>query len=155
MVSESKGSFFVRNAWILLLVVFILSLLIGIGDFFLAGDGDPALVESVSGIAWEVVKTTDPGVANLVNLLSSLIGSLWIGLSVMGIIVTATGFRNGNRWAWYALWSMPLVMLLIFITFLSADLVEGSPSPPALFSAPGLFVMAVLGLLLPFRKFFP
>jgi hypothetical protein len=147
--------FYVRYAWILLLLVSILSLWIGIGDFTRAGDADPALVESALGFTWGELQNTNLPVVNLINLLSRLVGSLWIGFSLLAIIVSATGFRMGDRWAWYGLWTIPLVMSLIFATFFFSDLAEGSPNPPALYSAPGLFAIAVIGLLLPIRRFFP
>jgi len=155
MTVLKQEPFYIRNAWLLLLIVSILSLWIGIGDFVRAGDADPALVESVSGATWENLQRTDPDVANLVNLLSRLVGALWVGMSFLAIIVSSTGYRKGERWAWYGLWAIPLVMLLIFTTFFSANLVEGSPKPPALYSAPGLFAIAALGLLIPIRRFFP
>lgn len=155
MPVKNREPFIIRFAWILLLAVSILSLWIGFGDFARAGDADPALVESVSGITWEDLQSVSPTLANLVDLLSRLVGSLWIGLSFLGIIVSATAYRNGERWAWYGLWAIPLVMALIFTTFMFADRIEGSPNPPALYSAPGLFVIATIGLLAPIRKFFP
>jgi hypothetical protein len=155
MTVLNNEPFYMRYAWILLLLVSILSLWIGIGDFTGAGDADPALVESAVGITWFELQNADPSVVNLINILSRLVGSLWIGFALLAIIVSATGFRMGERWAWYGLWAIPLVMLLIFTTFFFADLAEGSPNPPALYSAPGLFAIAVIGLLLPIRKFFP
>lgn len=153
MTDVRKEPPYVRYAWIVLLLVSVLSLWIGFGDFTKAGDADPALIESVSGITWTELQLEHPPLANLVNLLSRLVGALWIGLSALSIVVSATGYRRGELWAWYGLWVLPLVMLLIFATFLFADLAQGASRPPALYSAPGLFALATLALLLPARKF--
>lgn len=143
-----------RYAWIVLLVVGAISLLIGLGDFIFAGNGDPALVASMTGTPWTELMVTNPRTANLVNLLSRILGAWLIGFSILAVGISVTGYRKGDRWAWYALWALPLTFVLIFAAFLTAGRVPGAPTPPALFSAPGLFVLSALGLLLPFRRFF-
>lgn len=155
MLNQPSNNKLYGYAWIVLLVVSVASLLIGLGDFILAGDGDPALVESMIGTSWLELKATDPAMANLVNLLSRILGAWLTGLSTMALVITITAYRNVNRWAWYALWALPLSFILIFATFLTADRVPGAPTPPALFSAPGLVILSAVGLLLPFRQFFP
>jgi hypothetical protein len=143
-----------RYAWTVLLVVSALSLLIGLGDFILAGNGDPALVESMTGTPWAEVKATNPHMASLVNLLTRILGAWLIGFSVLAVGISLTAYRRGDKWAWYALWALPFTFLLIFAVFLTAGRVPGAPTPPALLSAPGLFLLSVLGLLLPIRRFF-
>ncbi len=155
MLSQSSNKKLHGYAWILLLVVSVASLLIGLGDFILAGDGDPALVESMIGRPWLDLKATDPALANLVNLISRILGAWLTGLSIMALVITLTAYRNVERWAWYALWAPPISYILVFATFLTANQVPGAPTPPALFSAPGLFFLSAIGLLLPFRQFFP
>ena len=142
-------------AWITILIVSVLSLMIGIGDYFLAGNGDPALTESMTGTSWEEMKIVSPNIVNLTNLLARILGAWLTGLSILGIGVSAVPYRRGERWAWYILWALPLSFLLVFIAVLTANRVPGSSPPPALYSAPGLFVLSTLALLLPVRKFFP
>lgn len=144
-----------KYAWIALLVVCVASLMIGVGDYFLAGNGDPALTETMTGIPWEEMKVATPRVVNLTNLLTRILGAWLTGFSLLAVGVTLVPFRRGERWAWYALWSLPLTFLLVFTAILTAERVPGSPTPPALFSAPGLFTISSLALLLPLRTFFP
>jgi len=154
MSNQTSDKALQRYAWIILLVVGTLSLLIGLGDFILAGNGDPALVESVTGMPWAQVKASSPRMANLVNLLTRILGAWLIGFSTLAVTISLTAYRRGDRWAWYALWALPLTFVLIFVVFLTAGRVPGAPTPPALFSAPGLSVLSILGLLLPYRRFF-
>lgn len=154
MSNQVSGRQTPKYAWIALLVVCVASLLIGVGDYFLAGNGDPALTETMTGVPWEEMKEVTPLVVNLTNLLTRILGAWLTGFSLMGIAVTLVPFRRGERWAWYALWSLPLSFLLVFAGILTANRVPGSPTPPALFSAPGLFTISSLALLLPFRTFF-
>ena len=154
MSNQMPEKVYQKYAWVVLLAVSTLSLLIGLGDFILAGDGDPALVETMTGTSWTETEVSSPRVANLVNLLSRILGAWLIGFSILGIGISAMAYRKGEKWAWYILWALPLTYALIFTAFFIADRVPGSPTPPALFSAPGLFVLSTLALLLPIQKFF-
>lgn len=143
-----------RSAWVLLLVVSAASLAVGIGDFVLQQGGDTAMVESVAGMSWPELQASTPRLAGLIDLLARVLGAWLIGFSLLGIAVSATAFRRGERWAWYAMWSLPLVMAMVFVAFLAADRVAGAPVPPGLLSAPALVVISCVGLLLPIRVFF-
>lgn len=70
-------------------------------------------------------------------------GMLMLGLSIFSIAVVLRPYRMGERWAWYVLWY--LVMPSVFFIYLGGPLVLNGP----------LLVLALLGLLLPVRKFFP
>jgi hypothetical protein len=76
------------------------SLLIGLGNFILAGNGDPALVESMIGTPWTEVTATSPRIANLVNLLSRILGAWLIGFSILAVGISATAYRKGDTRAW-------------------------------------------------------
>jgi hypothetical protein len=154
-MDTKREPFFERNSWKALFILYLLILVLGVGEFTGGQEGDPAMVESVAGQTWIKMKTSLPRVANLVDLMARIIGSLWIGLALFGMSVSATGLRKGERWAWYVLWTLPIVGTLIFSAFLIADRIPGSPTPPALFSAPAMFIISALALLLPVKKFFP
>lgn len=53
---------------------------------------------------------------------SITLGSLALGLDLVGLVVLWTGFRKGERWAWF-------VMLIIFLSF------ENCPNAITLFPA--------------------
>lgn len=143
-----------RHAWVLLLIVGVASLAIGIGDYGLQQGGDTDMVESVTGMSWPQLQAANPRVADLVDLLARVLGAWLIGFSLLSIAITATAFRRGQRWAWYAMWSLPLVLALVFVAFLAADRVPDDPAPPGRVSAPALMVISAVGLLLPIRVFF-
>ena len=143
---------FERYAWILLAAVSVLFIPIAIGDVILGAGGDQVTTESVAGISWSDLEAADPGVAALIDLHARLVGGGLLGLSLLALAVAVTAYRNGARWAWYGLWVWPLVLVLIIVLYATA-MMPGSTLPPPLFSAPILLVLAVLGLLLPIRKF--
>jgi hypothetical protein len=143
-----------RYAWVLLLLVGVGTLAIGVGDFALQQSGDTEMVAAMTGMSWAQLQASSPAVANLVDLLARVLGAWLIGFALLGITISVTAFRRGERWAWFAMWSFPLVMSLVSWAFLTADRVSGESTPPALYSAPALVVISSAGLLLSFRRFF-
>ena len=72
-----------------------------------------------------------------------------LGLAVPTILISATSYRKGKKWAWYSLWYVPVVLVIsTYQQYASLDLV-------ALVSNILLSAVPVVGLLLPYRKFFP
>lgn len=144
-----------KHAWIILFALNVIGVLFGLGDIILGAASDPAITEGVAGMSLAELQASNPRVANLVNVQTKLTGSFFLGFSLLGIAISMTGYRRGERWAWYALWSLPLMYGLIPAIFLSAGLVPGRSLPPPVLSGPIFLVIALLALLLPYRKFFP
>jgi hypothetical protein len=152
MSTVKQDSFFVRNAWKVVFGLFILILYLGIGEFIQGQGGDPGMVEAVSGIPWQELKASNPGVAHLLDVETRIIGSLWVGFGLAGAALSFIGLRQGERWAWWLAWSLPLVMALILGIFLSANLIPESPTPPALVSAPITIIVSAFALVLSSHK---
>ena len=119
-----------KHAWILFLVVGFVVLSVGSMDMILGASPDPAPQFTAPG---PFVRAT---------------GVVLAALGVLIISMAGVPYRNGERWAWYALWLVPLFLLGLVLLQLSAG---GSVWPIQL----TIMVIAVLGLLLPYRKFFP
>ncbi|MAG36332.1 MAG: hypothetical protein CL878_08820 [Dehalococcoidia bacterium] len=79
----------------------------------------------------------------------TLAGLGFTGFAVLGTAITFWPFRRGERWSWYTLWAFPAVLGLT-AGIMYSQKVTGVGSFYA-----GSAVLAVLGLLLPIRKFFP
>jgi hypothetical protein len=72
----------------------------------------------------------------------TLVGTFGAGMGIFGLAITLTAFRRGERWAWFVLWYYPIFFLIHVIAL-------GTVLPDLIF-----LVISVLGLLLPFRRFF-
>lgn len=143
-----------RYAWILLVVVGVMMLLIGIGDFVIGAGADPEATEAIAGVTWADLQASDPAVASLLDVHQRTAGAAIIAFTFTAIVISATGFRRGDRGAWYALWSWPILMGLILAVYVTAT-PAGAPTPAPIYSAPVVLLLAVIGLLLPVRRFFP
>jgi hypothetical protein len=93
------------------------------------------------------------GILGVVGSLASfLVGSMsyhnaasafpFLGFSVLVTAISFNSYRRGEKWAWYAFW--------INVVGLSLFYADGGFWADAL-----LVVIVLLGLFLPYRKFFP
>lgn len=85
-----------------------------------------------------ICNVCNPEVLGFVSALSTF----WVGMNAFGLAITLKSYRSGEKWAWYTLWYFPAIFLIhsLFV-----------PLPHNILSV----IMPVLGLLLPYRKFFP
>ncbi len=144
-----------RGAWIILFLVAVIFALFGLGDIILGTAADPAIVEAITGMTPEEIGAADPRILALVEQQIRAGGAAFMVGGILAAAIAWTSFRGGERWAWYALWTLPLLNVLIFvIQYTSLDLSTGV-LPPPLLSAPVFLAIAVVGLLLPIRRFFP
>ncbi len=83
-------------------------------------------------------------------------GSFLIGMNVFGVAIILKAFRRGERWAWYILWFYPVLWISHFIVLG----LQGHWSDVGVFDLDvdeivPLVILSLIGLLLPYRKFFP
>lgn len=71
-------------------------------------------------------------------------------MAVFGMIVAATSYRKGERWAWYVQWSMPLGILAAQV-----NVYQLTGSVVVIVLAAIFVAISLLALFLPFRQFFP
>ena len=124
--SVEKG--YVRNAWMLLLVIGAFSILFGVATIL-------ASLQSSSSNSQLQVTQRDEGV-------------VIVGFGLFGSAIAFKPFRAGERWAWYVALYVPAALVgLIVNSYTSA----GANWP--LFVV--LLLLDLAALLLPYRKFFP
>ncbi len=147
-----------RHVWKLFLGLGILIALFGAGDMWSGGTtfatGENALFEGFTGTTWENLQASDPNVANLIDYQVRAGGA---GLLIAGIlsgIVSLTGFRRGERWAWYAMWIWPLWTALVILLLSIAPRLPGAGTPVPLISGSILLVISASALALAYPTFF-
>jgi hypothetical protein len=154
-VKATMETFFDHHSWKVFLVISVILGLFGIGDIIQGMNADPAIANSMIGIAWEEVQASNHEMANLIDLQVRSGGSQLLVMAVLSIAISLTEYRRGQQWAWYAFWVYPLFMALNFFIFMTADRQSDFLPPPPMISAPVFFIIFVLVLLLSYRKFFP
>jgi pimeloyl-ACP methyl ester carboxylesterase len=153
--NSKKDAVLVRSAWITLIVVGAIFGLFGLSDVILGMNADPAIAESITGVAWEDLQASNPQVANLIDMYVRSLGAGILVVSILSLAITLTAFKRGERWAWFALWVWPLWNVAIFVLSFTAERHPGYPPPPPMVSSPVFFSVTLLALILSYRKFFP
>lgn len=111
---------------------------------------DPALVKSISGTTPDDLKDSNPTFFDLYSYYFMGGALSDIGFAFLITVISATAYRRGDRWAWYAFWLVP-VYFLGWVA-LSFTIESSSSTRPYLMV---FVILSLVGLLLPFRKFFP
>ena len=93
---------------------------------------------------------SNPGFLDLITFSLRTYGLLSLAWYFLVIAISVTAYRRGEKWAWYALWSLPA-----FYVVSTAILLSIGPTLVELVLLPLLVIVSLLGLLLPCQKFFP
>ncbi len=141
MAVPRKERVYQKHAWILLFLVSAFLTVRGIAAIFVGGSTYDIALKSSTGMTWNELLASNPGVARFI--LDRVIeeGVLYLGFGMFGLAISGFGYRRGERWAWYASLPMPITSL-VFIAF--------GALPELVF-----LTLSLLGLFLPYRKFFP
>lgn len=135
-----------KHAWILLFVVGLYLAIIGGSHTVMIFGTNP--LSDITGLNWDAGSPqTDVAIGWLKTI------SQWIFFSsVVFMAIAAVPYKKGERWAWYLMWALPVNLVVGTLR----ELANGLFFWPLWFPmvvAPT--VVAILGLVLPYRKFFP
>ena len=146
-----------KHAWIIFLILSIFLMLFALASIGVGGPPDASYFgphmtwqEVLATRPWEEVRATRPGIMPLIGLgnIARGLGIILLGFSIFAMAIAAVPFRRGERWAWVVSWYWPV----LFGALLANGVLEsGDLRPPQV----GLMIISLLGLLLPFRRFFP
>ena len=131
-----------RASWIILAVIATLTILSGL----YVGLTPVGAQTELSGRTWEEFAAADPEMASIYAMDLVLLGMTLTAFAILGTIVTLIPYRRGERWAWFALWIIPLVHGGVALRMLIDQY-------DAAYVYLGLFVISLIGLLIPIRRF--
>jgi hypothetical protein len=94
-----------KISWILVLTVAVLSLLSGL----YVGLTPTADQTELQGRNWQQFAQQDPEIAALYSMDLALLGLSISAFAILATVVAALPYRHGERWAWYALWVVPVL----------------------------------------------
>ena len=139
------GGWFEKHGWWIFF-------LLGIGTLLAAPiqlqgrPPDPPSPEGMTGLSLGEIGERVPGMSVFIGSISRQLGNFMLTAGALMAAIAAKPFRKGERWAWWAMWSAPLLLLLQFIN---------SNFGNGWWADLGLIPLAVAALVAPFRKFFP
>jgi len=139
-----------KYGWVVYLALGLLWLVVGLVQAF----SPEGLLEDdaqlVTDMSWSELKASSPVATDLVRFHYWSMGLLKTSWSLLVLAITLTGYRKGEKWAWYTLWLVPI--LLVSCALFNASWFGGLNE--SLQFIP-ITTVSLLGLLLPYRKFFP
>lgn len=136
-----------NKGWTLL---FAVALLQAVASLFLLLASGPATFEADTGVAWSELSGIFPTVATqfVMAQQASLVANLALGL--FSVLVIYFAFRSGQRWAWFAMWILPVSMIPGTVSLLRTENQAGAAVFGIVF-----ILITIAGLLISFRAFFP
>jgi len=139
-----------KYAWVILLVLGLLWFVVGLYSVFLPEGVFETDVQSVTNMPWSELKASSPLATDFVIFTYGLLGLLKLSWSFFVLAITLTGYRRGEKWAWYTMWSVPILLIsnALFSAIFTGDVSQTLQFIP-------ITIITLLGLLLPYRKFFP
>ncbi len=138
-----------KHAWILFFAIGVIFLPAAVSHS-LGVNTDPATAERIIGMTLNELEVSNPRFFDLYIFYFRGGGLSDLGFAFLVIAVSVTAYRREEKWAWYAFWSIPA----FFMGFAAIGLSIG-PSPSYLLPLTLFVILSLLGLLLPYRKFFP
>lgn len=139
-----------KYGWVVYLALALLWLVVGLYQVFLPREllGDDILL--VLNLPMSELESSSPAAMDFVFWLYGSLGLLKVSWSLLVLAITLTGFRKGEKWAWYTMWLVPILLVCsgLFNTIYIGDVAQMLQWVPIL-------SLALLGIFLPYRKFFP
>jgi hypothetical protein len=139
-----------KYAWVIYLALGLLWLVVGLNQIFLPDGLIGNDVQRVTGMSLSELEASNPVAIELVRFSYGAIGNIKTSWSLLVLAITLTGFRRGEKWAWYTLWLVPALLVSsgLFNAIFFGDVNQSLEFIP-------IMSISLLGLLLPYRKFFP
>lgn len=131
--------FVTKHSWVLLFLVGLLMTYFAYDNLVVIPALDPADPER----GWQWL-TTDPEVIEYIKFWFRNFGVWVLAVAVFVMVISATGFRRRQRWAWYSLLYLPIHIAIHMVLW-----------PWTIPILAVVMLITLAGLLLPFRKFFP
>lgn len=139
-----------KYAWVILTAIGALIMIGGV-PHSLGINSDPATPVGIIGMGLSEFEASNPVFFDLYDFYFRGGGLSDMGVAFYVIVISATAYRKGERWAWYVLWSVPA-----FFLGHAAIVMNFGESLAHLLPFLAVFtVLSIMGLLLPIRRFFP
>jgi hypothetical protein len=140
----------VKYGWVVYLFLGLLWLVVGLTQVFNPERSIDNEAQHIIGMSLSELEASFPEATELVRFLFGTVGVLKTSWSLLVLAITLIPYRRGEKWAWYTMWLVPAVLVhqgLWYSVFLG-DFKEMLRYIP-------IVTVTLVGLFLPYRKFFP
>ena len=150
MILTNNTRVYEKYGWLWYLALGLLWLVVGLSQLFTPKVLLEDDAQYITGMSLSEFEVSSPEAFKLILWLYMGMGNLKASWLLLVIAITLTGYRKGEKWAWYTLWLVPTILVssAIYNIYFNDDINEALPWIPITF-------LSIVGLLLPYRKFFP
>lgn len=150
MIHTNNKRVYEKYGWVWYLALGLLWIVVGLNQLFTPEVLLEDDAQHITGMSLSEFEVSSPEAFKLILWLYMGLGNLKTSWSLLVIAVTLTGYRRGEKWAWYTLWLVPTILVssAIYNIYFMGDINEALQWVPITF-------LSIVGLLLPYRKFFP
>ena len=140
----------IKYGWLVYLALGLLWLVVGIMQAFFPDGLIDNEAQLVTDLSWSELQASKPMASELVRFTYGGLGLLKISWSLLVLVIALNGYRRGEKWAWYTLWLVPILLVssALFNASWFGRVNEALQFIP-------ITTVALVGLLLPYRMFFP
>jgi len=149
-VERPRERAYEKYGWVVYLFLGLLWMVVGLVQVYGPGELLRTDSELITGMSWIELQASSPVATELIRYQYGHMGMLKTSWSLFLLAITLTGYRKGEKWAWYTMWLAPALLVwnaVNNVNFLG-DINQALPWIP-------ITTISLLGLLLPYRKFFP
>ena len=141
---------YVKYGWVVYLFLGLLWLVVGLTQVFNPEGLLDNEAQHIAGMSLSELEASYPEATELVRFLFGAVGMLKTSWSLLVLAITLTGYRRGEKWAWYTMWLVPALLVGqgLFNSVFLGDFNEMLQWIP-------ITTVSLVGLFLPYRKFFP
>lgn len=143
-----------RHAWWGLLFFTLVLVLFGVTDVIVGPAADRGIPLGLTGLTLEELQGESPAAYRLFDFVTRLHGASLVVVGLLGTAILLYAFRQGNRWAWWAMWTLPIWAAGGAASYLIAGVEPDQPPPPPLVTGPIFAVLSAAILLVSARRFF-
>ncbi len=142
-----------RSAWWLLLTMTVLVAVIGLNPIISGIKEDASVPLGITGLSASELQADS---AQGYRLIDFGVRSGGLDLIIIGALLSTIlffGFRQGRRWAWWAMWSLPIWAASVFALNLAFGVAPGQAPPSPMISGPIVAVLAAALLIVSAPRF--
>ncbi len=137
-----------KNAWILLLLAVLVAVaLAGVDSITISASSVSS--SQLGGISWDANSAQARVVAEFLRTT----GQWMFFSSIIFVAIAMVPYKKGEKWAWYVMWTLPANFVIGAARDLSLGYTGFFPLWYPFILVP--IIIAIVGLVLPYRKFFP
>jgi hypothetical protein len=107
---------------------------------------DPPSAKAFTGLTSDEIAARIPGMSEYIASIAVQLGNFMLSTGLLLMAIAAIPFRKGERWAWYTMWTVPLLLVI--------QLLNSRGGSGWQFDL-GFVIVTSAGLVWPYRRFFP